>query len=62
MSTTSTDKQQAIELMEKAVEAIGEKIVEERGDMVVKMKVSGRRTSHRFYHHPLLLLVSLNRN
>jgi translation initiation factor 2 subunit 1 len=41
MSTTSTDKQQAIELMEKAVEAIGEKIVEERGDMVVKMKVSG---------------------
>jgi hypothetical protein len=62
MSTTSTDKQQAIELMEKAVEAIGEKIVEERGDMVVKMKVSGGRTSPRFYHHPLRLLVTLNRN
>lgn len=41
MSTTSTDKTAAIEVMEKAVEAIGAKISEEKGDMVVKMKVGG---------------------
>ncbi len=40
MSTTSTDKVAAIELMEKAVEAIGEKIAEEKGELIVKMKVS----------------------
>jgi len=38
MSTTSTDKSAAIEVMEKAVEAIGVKIAEEKGDMVIKMK------------------------
>ena len=39
MSTTSTDKVIAMQLMEKAVEAIGEKIAEERGELVIKMKV-----------------------
>ena len=39
MTTTSTDKVAAIDLMEKAVDAIGAKISEEKGDMVVKMKV-----------------------
>ncbi len=39
MSTTSTDKVAAIEMMDKAVEAIGEKIGEERGELVIKMKV-----------------------
>ncbi|ORY26327.1 putative eukaryotic translation initiation factor 2 alpha subunit [Naematelia encephala] len=38
LSTTSTDKVAAVELMEKAVEAIGEKITQEKGDMTVKMK------------------------
>ncbi|WWD16982.1 hypothetical protein CI109_101418 [Kwoniella shandongensis] len=38
MSTTSTDKNAAIELMEKAVEVIGESITKEKGDMTVKMK------------------------
>lgn len=38
MTTTSTDKVAAIDLMEKAVDAIGAKIAEEKGDMVVKMK------------------------
>ncbi|RSH89047.1 hypothetical protein EHS25_002709 [Saitozyma podzolica] len=37
MTTTSTDKALAIERMEKAVEAIGEKIAEEKGDMTIKM-------------------------
>lgn len=37
MSTTSTDKVAAIEVMEKAVEKIGEVITEEKGDMTVKM-------------------------
>lgn len=40
MTTTSTDKAAAIERMEKAVEVIGEKITEEKGDMVIKMHVS----------------------
>lgn len=40
MSTTSTDKTAAIDVMEKAVERIGEVISEEKGDMVVKMAVS----------------------
>jgi translation initiation factor 2 subunit 1 len=40
MSTTSTDKRTAIEVMEKAVEKIGEVIAEENGDMTVKMAVS----------------------
>lgn len=39
MSTTSTDKVAAIEVMEKAVERIGEVITEEKGDMTVKMAV-----------------------
>jgi len=39
MSTTSTDKVAAIEVMEKAVEKIGEVITEEKGDMTVKMAV-----------------------
>lgn len=39
MSTTSTDKNAAIEVMEKAVERIGEVISEGKGDMVVKMSV-----------------------
>ncbi|CAD6588846.1 MAG: hypothetical protein TREMPRED_005169 [Tremellales sp. Tagirdzhanova-0007] len=38
MTTTSTDKVMAMQLMEKAVEAIGEKIGEERGELVIKMK------------------------
>ncbi|KAI9639122.1 putative eukaryotic translation initiation factor 2 alpha subunit [Dioszegia hungarica] len=37
ISTTSTDKNAAMETMEKAVEAIGESIKEEGGDMVIKM-------------------------
>lgn len=37
MSTTSTDKTAAIETMEKAVEAIGNTINEEKGDIVIKM-------------------------
>ena len=41
MTTTSTDKVAAMEIMEKAVERIGEVIVEEGGDMNVKMAVSG---------------------
>jgi translation initiation factor 2 subunit 1 len=40
ISTTSTDKTAALESMEKAVEAIGDKIKEEGGDMVIKMSVS----------------------
>lgn len=40
ISTTSTDKTLALEVMEKAVEAIGGKIKEEGGDMVIKMSVS----------------------
>ena len=39
ISTTSTDKVAAIELMEKAVEVIGEIITEEKGELVVKDKV-----------------------
>ena len=39
MTTTSTDKNAAIEVMEKAVEAIGEVITKEGGDLTVKMKV-----------------------
>ncbi|KAK1923967.1 IF2A factor, partial [Spelaeornis formosus] len=38
MTTTSTDKTQAIEVMEKAVEAIGDVISKEGGDLTVKMK------------------------
>lgn len=37
MTTTSTDKTAAIETMEKAVEAIGAVITEEKGDINVKM-------------------------
>ncbi|BEJ12020.1 hypothetical protein CspHIS471_0204800 [Cutaneotrichosporon sp. HIS471] len=37
MSTTSTDKTAAIEIMEKAVEAIGNTITEEKGDITIKM-------------------------
>jgi translation initiation factor 2 subunit 1 len=37
MSTTSTDKTAAIEVMEKAVEAIGNTIAEEKGDITIKM-------------------------
>ncbi|KAL1411356.1 hypothetical protein Q8F55_002309 [Vanrija albida] len=37
MTTTSTDKTAAIETMEKAVEAIGAVITEEKGDLNVKM-------------------------
>lgn len=40
MTTTSTDKVQAIEVMEKAVEIIGDVISKEGGDLTVKMKVS----------------------
>jgi translation initiation factor 2 alpha subunit (eIF-2alpha) len=40
MTTTSTDKVAAIDVMEKAVEKIGEVITEEKGDMTVKMAVS----------------------
>ena len=40
MTTTSTDKTAAIEVMEKAVDIIGETIASEGGDMTVKMKVS----------------------
>jgi translation initiation factor 2 alpha subunit (eIF-2alpha) len=39
MTTTSTDKVAAIDVMEKAVEKIGEVIIEEKGDMTVKMAV-----------------------
>ena len=39
MTTTSTDKTAAIEVMEKAVDIIGETIASEGGDMTVKMKV-----------------------
>jgi translation initiation factor 2 subunit 1 len=42
MSTTSTDKVAAIEVMEKAVNAIGESIGEEKGELVIKMKVGFR--------------------
>ncbi|WVN87726.1 uncharacterized protein L203_102920 [Cryptococcus depauperatus CBS 7841] len=38
MSTTSTDKNGAIELMEKAVDVIGESIRKEKGDITIKMK------------------------
>ncbi|EIW65981.1 hypothetical protein TREMEDRAFT_35708 [Tremella mesenterica DSM 1558] len=38
MTTTSTDKVAAIDLMEQAVERIGESIAQEKGDLVVKMK------------------------
>lgn len=38
MTTTSTDKTAAIEVMEKAVDIIGETIASEGGDMTVKMK------------------------
>ena len=49
MTTTSTDKAQAIEVMEKAVDVIGEVISKEGGDMTVKMKVSlGPEPSDRF--------------
>lgn len=37
ISTTSTDKQAALGLMERCVEVIGETVKEEGGDMVVKM-------------------------
>jgi translation initiation factor 2 subunit 1 len=40
MSTTSTDKSAAIEVMEKAVERIGKVIAEEKGDLTIKMAVS----------------------
>ena len=40
MSTTSTDKTAAIEVMEKAVEKIGEVIAAEKGDLTIKMAVS----------------------
>ena len=40
ISTTSTDKQAALGLMERCVEVIGETVKEEGGDMVVKMNVS----------------------
>ena len=40
MTTTSTEKTQAMELMEKAVDRIGEVIAQEGGDMTIKMKVS----------------------
>lgn len=40
MSTTSTDKNAAIELMEKAVEVIGETVMKDKGDITIKMKVS----------------------
>lgn len=39
MTTTSTDKQQAIERMEAAVEKIGEVIQSKGGDLNIKMKV-----------------------
>lgn len=39
MSTTSTDKTAAIEVMEKAVEKIGEVIAAEKGDLTIKMAV-----------------------
>ena len=42
MSTTSTDKVAAIEMMERAVDAIGEKIGEEKGELVIKMKVGSK--------------------
>ncbi|AAW45425.1 hypothetical protein CNBH0230 [Cryptococcus deneoformans B-3501A] len=38
MSTTSTDKNAAIELMEKAVEVIGETVRKDKGDITIKMK------------------------
>ncbi|WWC69879.1 uncharacterized protein I206_103822 [Kwoniella pini CBS 10737] len=38
MSTTSTDKSGAIELMDKAVELIGDSITKEKGDMTIKMR------------------------
>ncbi len=41
MSTTSTDKAQAIELMEKAIVAIQQKMAEFEGNMNVAMAVSG---------------------
>jgi translation initiation factor 2 alpha subunit (eIF-2alpha) len=41
MTTTSTDKQQAIERMEAAVEKIGEVIQSKGGDLNIKMKVNG---------------------
>jgi translation initiation factor 2 subunit 1 len=37
MSTTCTDKVAAIDLMEKAVAAIGSTIQSEKGDLVIKM-------------------------
>lgn len=40
MSTTSTDKNAAIELMEKAVDVIGETVRKDKGDITIKMKVS----------------------
>lgn len=42
MSTTSTDKTAAIDVMEKAVERIGEVITAEKGDLTIKMAVSRR--------------------
>lgn len=45
MSTTSTDKNAAIELMEKAVEVIGETVRKDKGDITIKMKVSFFPTS-----------------
>ena len=42
MTTTSTDKTQAIDVMEKAVESINEVITKEGGDLTVKMKVGCR--------------------
>jgi translation initiation factor 2 alpha subunit (eIF-2alpha) len=47
MSTTSTDKTAAIEVMEKAVERIGEVIAEEKGDLTIKMAVSQARARRR---------------
>ncbi|KAL7421547.1 hypothetical protein Q5752_003316 [Cryptotrichosporon argae] len=37
MTTTSTDKQQALEVMDRAVEAIGKAIEAEKGELVIKM-------------------------
>jgi len=48
MSTTSTDKTAAIEVMEKAVERIGEVIAEEKGDLTIKMAVSLARARRRW--------------
>lgn len=46
MTTTSTDKQQAIERMEAAVEKIGEVIASRGGDLNIKMKVGLSDSQH----------------